>query len=177
MTCYRCVGLNENSKLMLEQHKCQGCKRTLPWSAYDPILLGWTIKNEKKRGFSEKREVYCDDCKYPPCAKCSTRPWKPPTASHLHAGQYLCQSCRYPPCAGGCGTPRPQESKNSVFKMPVWTCEKCRWRCSRCSSRTSRTPRATDLHAGEYVCQICRYPPCARGCGAPRSQTKSNYNV
>ena len=51
MTCYRCVALKENSELMLEQHKCQGCKKTLPWSAYDPILLGWIVENEKKRGF------------------------------------------------------------------------------------------------------------------------------
>ena len=47
MTCYRCMGLKEKWKLMLQQHKCQGCKRTLPWSAYDPILLGWIMKNKK----------------------------------------------------------------------------------------------------------------------------------
>jgi len=68
MTCYPCVGLNETWKLMLEEHKCQGCKRTLAWSAYDPILLAYLLKQEKKRGFSVKQEVYCDDCKYPPCA-------------------------------------------------------------------------------------------------------------
>ena len=57
MTCYRCVGLNENWKIMSQEHKCHVCKKTLPWSAYDPILLGWLVKNEKQRGFSEKREV------------------------------------------------------------------------------------------------------------------------
>lgn len=119
MTCYRGVALKENPNLMLEKHKRQVCKRTLPWSAYDPILLGWIIQHEKKRRFSEKREVYCDDCKNPPCAKCSIRPWKLPTATHLYDERYVCQSCRYPPCAGGCGTPRPQTHiRHSVFNVP-----------------------------------------------------------
>ena len=178
MTCYRCEGLHKNWEIMSHQHKCQGCKKTLPWSAYDPILLGWLFKREKKRGFSEKREVYCDECKYPACARCSTRPWKPPTAMHLHDGQYVCQSCRYPPCTGGCGTPRPDKRSYSVFHMPKWTCADCKRLppCARCSTRPRMPPTAMHLHDGQYVCHSCWYPPCAGSCGTPRPEQRA-YSV
>ena len=173
MTCYRCVALKSNAEFMQKKRYCQGCKQSLPWSAYDPILLGCVLRNQGQRGFAASREVYCDACKYPPCGRCAARPWKPPSASHVHDGQYICSDCRFPPCAGGCGTPRPQHSaKCSVFHMPTWICEKCRCPpCTKCSARPPQPPKPSQFHEGDYVCQSCWFPPCAAGCGTPRPQS------
>ncbi len=130
-----------------------------------------------RKKFTKKKKrkskiVASDTCKGDP---------RKPSATALHAGEYYCLECRYRPCsAEGCNVARPVQARSglprseySVFNKSIWYCDNCvltnKNVCKNVSNNTCkgdpRKPSATALHAGEYYCLGCRYPPCStEGC-------------
>ena len=122
-----------------ETKKCSDCKRQIPVrgppEGFSPVLLraylAGCTEGRRHQGTAiwegHKTRWTCFQCQYPFCKLCQKRPEKPRASnSKAAAGEYICPKCRYPPCAGGCGAPRPEQSKYNVINWPGWKCAKCR---------------------------------------------------
>ena len=97
---------------------CGRCGEEKPASAFSDIV--------RKTRYSANRWK-CMSCQFPSCRICGRKP-EQPCIHPFEDGDYFCSTCAFPPCAGGCGRPRPHNSKNHARKKAEWYCTECRKR-------------------------------------------------
>ena len=133
-----------------------------------------------RAGLSEKSgsDTLCHACAYPPCDTCGG---PRPTAGHYHVAAMptwtcanclikaccqcgaslstqthkdtFCTACAYPPCHGGCGAPRPSQSKHyHANTLPHWTCSACQARGLVAPGQKKRKALGASEHAQRTAC-------------------------
>ena len=174
--------------------------------------------------------TWCITCAFPPCSGCCGRPRPQKAANHAkHKADWYCPKCRgkcvncagplpknaeagtwcatcaYPPCSGGCGEPRPHETRYHARHKPQWLCQACsasksyppcprcgrqrpqesryhvrvmpHWTCEACTVKSC--PKCGEVLGAKAqtgtLCLACAYPPC-ESCGSQRPQ-ESRYRV
>ncbi|CAE8629629.1 unnamed protein product, partial [Polarella glacialis] len=113
-SCLQCRPLNK-PHLHKQSYACSRRKEQKPLAAFSVVV-------QKGNNLSRWR---CLDCQFPKCATCGRQRAQPMTHTFTH-GSYFCAACGWPPCSGGCGAPRPQDSRFHVQKKAQWFCVKCR---------------------------------------------------
>ena len=147
----------------------------------------------------QKSDWYCQNCKGK-CGNCGgTLP------RNAEAGTW-CATCAFPPCSGGCGEPRPRETRYHAQHKPQWLCRACsvshgyqpcpicglqrpqksgyhvqvmpHWTCEACTVKSC--PKCGEVLRPKAedgaLCLACAYPPC-ESCGRPRPRTHSEYHA
>ena len=90
LMCIRCHAVQDQNPLMQRTHKCASCSKTKSFKKYAPINLKELF--DTKRGHNRVR---CEDCMYPACWLCRTRPTYPPPATAYREKKYYCTDCLY----------------------------------------------------------------------------------
>ena len=160
--CARCK-VNEQEPPPTDTTKCYKCKRQKNIVEYPAVQIKeWLTPR------STIRQWACFECLFPPCIVCTARPDFAVPHNAIHTGSYWCTRCKFPPCSAGCGTPRPEKTKNHVQVMPDWVCPACateetktKKKCSQCKRMLLRTAFDTrdDRHIKDS-CRECEHPLC-----------------
>jgi hypothetical protein len=100
------------------------------------------------------------------CLECS-----PSQARHLKMDSYACTLCEKHLSVNAFSVTM-QKCKD----LKQWRCESCRRpTCTSCGAREP-TPLNRLVVPSAHVCMICKYPPCAGGCGTERPGHANRYN-
>ena len=167
---------------------CTGCKERKHILNFSNIFCRQFLQGERR-----EHTARCQECQYPKCQMCDTRPEEPVNFAALERdGSWYCRFHRYPPCCVCRTTPRDTSACHSKMKFKSWTCVDC-WkkpaeernaaraqndptgsipaehkRCEECKQIVPLTGFAPSKNQNEKRrCRTCEFPFCAGPCKEP----------
>ena len=106
------------------------------------------------------------------CARCRHDREKP-----KHAETMACYKCKRDKRIVEFPAVHIKEWMTPRATVRKWACFECLFpACTVCKIRPDFAVPHNAVRAGKYWCNICKFPPCANGCGASRPQ-QSLYHV